>query len=429
LADLRFFVNRCIELQTLHLYVEEGIGYHELRSVLEFPELSRLRSLEADVRVERLADACTVLRGEPPFERLQVRSLHFASVADLSAEALDRFRADLAASESSPRLCYLQHLPQHHNVLLDGLADAALELRLARLGLRCALMATCAPAVARVLDGGTVTELAVNYGSCHPQPSERRPAFAYEAFSESEAESAAVLEAALKENTSLTSLALAWTGMTVPGWYGGNCINATGPLLIRALALHPRLRVLELRKNLVDWHLDPIHFFDTVADLVAANAPALKELTLSGFKLGEDVLHPLLNALARNTHLRVLHIPRIDVSLSFARNTLMPAVKACATLRRLDCSTEVQQQCSGLNNQMAVVRMKRSNRRLDRGLEGHSCLWCCCCCWCSWFCRGDRCCCCKCEHPVKKRLRDKQALYRTLRYAESLVASRGGQWL
>jgi len=385
-------------LQRLLLYAEDGLPHHELRTLLELPALSSSWS-SADVRVERLADAGAVLRGEPPFERLYVSSLHFDSVADLSAEALDRFRAALAACEPpAPRLCYLQQLPHNHNILLASLVDVALELRLKRLGLRCALMATCAPAIARVVDGGAVTELAVNYGgsvSAFAPPNERPSILD---LADAEAGSAAVLGRALKENTSLTSLTLDWTGVSISGCNMGTCIVTTGPLLIRALAAHPRLRVLELCKNLVDRHA-PIPFFVAVAELIATNAPALQELTLSGFALWESTLRPLLKALPRNTHLRVLRMHRTDVSLSFARKTLLPAVKACASLRRLACSDGVRVQCEELNYELGFERMQHAVRNLQEPL------------------------------PVESRLHDKQELYRTLRDAESLVASRGGPWL
>lgn len=403
-------------LHTLHLYAEDGVAHHELRTLLELPALSSLSFLEADVRVERMADARAVLRGEPPFERLHVRSLHFDSIDDWSAEALDIFRADLAACEHAPRLCCPQQLP-HHRVVLDKLVDAALELRLKRLGLRCTLMGTCAPAIARVLDGGAVTELSVKYGGTVIAfaPPNERPSISE--LADGEADSAAVLVRALKENTSLTSLTLDWTGVSVSGGNMGTCIVTTGPLLLRALAAHPRLRVLVLRKNLVDRHA-PIPFFVAVAELIAANAPALQELSLSGFALWESTLRPLLEALPRNTHLRVLRMHRTDVGLSFARTTLLPAVKACASLRRLECSAWVRVLCEELNYELGFERIQRDMRDLHEPLGGRNFLWYCCCC-----------CCCNDDHPDESRLRYMKELYRTLRDAESLVASRGGPWL
>jgi hypothetical protein len=70
--------------------------------------------------------------------------------------------------------------------------------------------------------------------------------------------------------------------------------------------------------------------------LVAANAPALTELSVAWCALNDDGLRALFEALPRNTHLRTLACFGNDVSEAFARNMLLAAVPANTSLRSLD---------------------------------------------------------------------------------------------
>jgi hypothetical protein len=72
--------------------------------------------------------------------------------------------------------------------------------------------------------------------------------------------------------------------------------------------------------------------------LVAANAAALHELNLSYlafFDAGLLALGPLLDALPLNTHLRTLNLDCIRCTHDFARDRLLPSVRANMSLRRL----------------------------------------------------------------------------------------------
>jgi hypothetical protein len=71
--------------------------------------------------------------------------------------------------------------------------------------------------------------------------------------------------------------------------------------------------------------------------LVAANAPALHELDASWAGLDDDAWCPLLDALPRNTHLRKLDLSDEGDAMSeaFARDRLLPAVRANTSLRKL----------------------------------------------------------------------------------------------
>jgi hypothetical protein len=70
--------------------------------------------------------------------------------------------------------------------------------------------------------------------------------------------------------------------------------------------------------------------------LVAADAPALRELDVANGFLGETVLGPLCAALPHNTHLLTLDCSGNEtMDVAFARDVLLPAVRANTSLRTL----------------------------------------------------------------------------------------------
>jgi hypothetical protein len=70
--------------------------------------------------------------------------------------------------------------------------------------------------------------------------------------------------------------------------------------------------------------------------LVAANAPALLLLSLRDCGLEEAALGLLVDALPRNTHLRILRLGDVTASAAFLRNRLLPAVRANTSLTLLE---------------------------------------------------------------------------------------------
>jgi hypothetical protein len=108
--------------------------------------------------------------------------------------------------------------------------------------------------------------------------------------------------------------------------------------------------------------------------LVAANAPALQQLSVSCCQLGDAGMGPLVEALRHNTHLRSLYCRCNYTSEAFARDRLLPAVRANTSLRRLavepwhggECPTKK----NGAREAAALVpwRRARSSRARD-GLE------------------------------------------------------------
>ena len=109
---------------------------------------------------------------------------------------------------------------------------------------------------------------------------------------------------------------------------------AAAASIVRALTGHPSLESLNLSFN------SPPE--DGVAgaaallgQLVAANAPALKELSVKASHLGDEGLRPAFQALPRNTHLRKLDCWSTGSSRQFARDVVLPAVRVNTSLRTL----------------------------------------------------------------------------------------------
>jgi Ran GTPase-activating protein (RanGAP) involved in mRNA processing and transport len=69
--------------------------------------------------------------------------------------------------------------------------------------------------------------------------------------------------------------------------------------------------------------------------LVATNAPALRILNVACCGLHAAALGPLVDALPHNTHLRTLECHNNGITEAFARERLLPALQANASLREL----------------------------------------------------------------------------------------------
>jgi Ran GTPase-activating protein (RanGAP) involved in mRNA processing and transport len=141
-----------------------------------------------------------------------------------------------------------------------------------------------------------------------------------------DAPAAAVLAAALRANSTLTSLTLNFAGVFHH--------PAAAAELLGALTGHASVRVLSLRGNYaMAAHQAAVGA--SLGALVAANAPALTELDVSHCRLGDDGLRALFDALPRNSHLRTLDVSGNNMSDAFARDVLLPALRANTSLREL----------------------------------------------------------------------------------------------
>jgi hypothetical protein len=107
--------------------------------------------------------------------------------------------------------------------------------------------------------------------------------------------------------------------------------------LMGALTAHPRLRLLNISFNSPhgDGGLQAAEAGAALAALLLANAPALRELTITQCGLGDEGMGPVVEALRHNTHLTKLDCSGNDVSEAFSRDVLLPAVRANAALREL----------------------------------------------------------------------------------------------
>jgi hypothetical protein len=195
---------------------------------------------------------------------------------------------------------------------MGTLVDAALARGLRSLEMRqCWLSPFSLPSLARLLSSGTaLAELRI---SSTPMP----------------AGAAAELAHALRANSTLRTFALEDVAL----WRAA----AGAAALLDALAGHGSIRTLTLAfPELLDAHSDAVLAKSAGAALgalIAADAPALRELNLEG--LGDAAAAPMLRELARNRHLHTLRLGGGALTCGFACNTLLPAVRANASLRCL----------------------------------------------------------------------------------------------
>ena len=221
--------------------------------------------------------------------------------------------------------------------VLDAIVDAALTRRLPGLCFTSCSPPAVAPLV-RLLAGGTVTNLQFGYT--------RGGAALLDG-----AGSALVAEA-LRANTSLTELTLMESGV-----YRDAHAATT---LLGALVGHPSLRLLTFQ---CETGGTPAARGALMAALIAADAPALQSLynycATGGLgctcPLRDAGLAPLCAALARNRHLRHLDLTSNDMSERFAREQLLPAVRANVGLLELSVDSGTDDEGAAAREAMDLV--------------------------------------------------------------------------
>jgi hypothetical protein len=279
----------------------------------------QLSVLDADVRCSA-QEAHRMLRNEPPFKPLRLRQLLVSCRASAlhddgsSASALE-FAADVAAHTSLDQLIIADaRCFGVAPAAMDAFVDAAMRLRVLEFS-RCALMPASAASLTRLLRGGALSKLRVD--NCGVR------------FMD--APSAEMLSAALRDNRSLTSLEL----HSVDLW--GDSAAATA--LLDALTGHCSLRELCLSGDVAaaEPHAPQQLACNALGRLLAANSPALQELTLQGLRCGDAAacLGPLFDALPQNVHLRMLFCSSNNCSETFLHQRVLPAVRANGSLRAL----------------------------------------------------------------------------------------------
>jgi hypothetical protein len=258
------------------------------------------------------AVARRVLRSEAPFGPLRVQSLHvFFHLVEDDAGVV-AFAADLTA-HASLRALQLDAMHLVTAAASDAVVDAAVAARLETVSLQSCQFTTAsaAHALARLLGSDALTTLV------WAQTYLRLDAPA----------AAAALAAALRANSTLTSLKLYDAGVFFD--------DASGAAMLGALTGLASLQTLCLQRNhLIVPHQGAVGA--ALGALVAANAPSLTHLDVSGCGLHDDDLRALLAALPYNTHLRTLCVAENAMSAAFARDVLLPAVRANTSLREME---------------------------------------------------------------------------------------------
>jgi hypothetical protein len=271
----------------------------------------RLAVCEADVQCHELALARRVLRNEPPFAPLHLRSFEFGGEeVDVDEADVLALAADLVSHAHLQRLDLL-YAPLNTSAALDAVVDAALMRQLTSVTFYvCRLSPDSAPALVRLIGGGALAELVIH--------GDGRQLL--------DIPTALALGNALRASSTLTALTLLAVGL----WRD----PAAATALLGALTGHASLRSLDICYN----EAEPAGQEEAGAALgalVAANAPALTELRVLGCDLGDAGLRPLFDALPANTHLRTLYCSYNRLSDAFVRDALLPAVRANSSLHEL----------------------------------------------------------------------------------------------
>ena len=307
----------------------------------------RLQVLTADRATCKWGEALRVLRAEPPYAPLRLRrglEVRFTSGTGRfgGVGRLRPFAAALADATLQPELhrVAISCADLTQPALMGPLVDAALARPLRELRLQeCSPPAT-AP-LARLLTEGSLTVL-----QFYPKGEPRRPTFGA---------GVELVARALRVNTTLTTLVM--DGTYFRGYPG------VEDLLLGALVGHPSLRELQISGEDMDEEFD---FDDSTEDfsalsaalaaLVAADAPALHVLVCSWNSLRDSGLAPIVEALTVNRHLRELNLGWNGMSEAFARERLLPAVRANTTLRKLECEGHVWKHPAALEAEELVRR-------------------------------------------------------------------------
>jgi hypothetical protein len=266
---------------------------------------------ESDVECLELALAHRLLRNEPPFAPLRVRTFEFYHTEGERDEAtVVALAADLASHAHLSRL-HLVRAPLNTAAALDAVVDAALRRRLTSVTLQgCNLSPASAPALVRLIGGGALAKLDIWGGD--------------DALLD--AATALALGNALRASSTIAAVSLRGVSL----WRD----PAAATALLGALMGHPSLRSLNISSNTVE-PADREEAGALIAALVAVNAPALQEVELYYCALGDVGLGPLFDALPANTHLRKLDCDHNEMSYDFVLERLLPAVRANSSLREL----------------------------------------------------------------------------------------------
>jgi hypothetical protein len=308
-------------LRELHLHEVDGDGcFYGVSPTIAavFAAAPLLQVLKAEEVTCTWNDAPRLLRSEPPFAPLQMLDRLSVQFDDIDGhrggmECFGPFAAALADAALQPELSRVEiaFADTAQPAVMGALVDAALARRLRGLTLVGCTPPAPAP-LARLLTEGSLAVLEIS-------PSGSTPLF--------DAAGAALMAGALRVNTTLTELHLRDTCLSRDMRVAG--------LLLGALRWHPRLRELRISGEEPTTADARCTFGAALGALVAADAPALLVLDCYDNQLEDIGLATIMEALPRNRHLRELNVGNNGMSEAFAREQLLPAVRANTTLRSL----------------------------------------------------------------------------------------------
>ena len=259
---------------------------------------AHLRELHVDLGCPH-SEFGALLESRPPFAPLRLHTLHVLTLSRRGPAGWLTIPSALADANVQPDLTrlLLSGFELEAPDAVDALADAVCARKcLSSLGLAgCTFTHQAGAALARVLSAGKLTSLTLDGRGFD--------------------NAAVAVGVALLANSTLTSLTL-----------GRSCVSAT---VLEALVGHRSIDTLRL----CDLEQDCGAVLGT---LVAADAPALKHLSLSPLDINEEVLGALSDALPHNSHLRELELGcGLRVDAAFTSNRLLPAMRANLSLRTL----------------------------------------------------------------------------------------------
>ncbi len=281
------------------------------------------------------AEALPALRKEPPYRPLRLTRLHLRNFPDDDVRAL----ADSLAAHSSLEDVTLRHPWPVAQADSDALGGALASLPRLRL---LSLVDAPASALARLLGCRALKSLHA-YGHADAGlaglgvPLLDSPA------------SAALLRDALRANTHLETLWLIQVGF----WHD---MDAAASVLA-ALQAHPSLTELFTLSVVPPEHAAAAGA--ALGALVSSLSP-LQDLDIRGCYLGDAGLGPVMDALPHSRCLLKLDCSYNLMSEAFARERLLPAVRACASLRVLQAASDADGHNSpGVQEAQQLLQQRR----------------------------------------------------------------------
>ena len=296
-----------------HAIHEEEDGLCLMKDDVDFwlRAAPNLLSFEADVMYRRsFEDAHALLTGQGPYSVVRPARL---IVDDFSADDVVLLARDIGLHPSLEEL-FIHNTPLETSAVLGAIVDATV----ASCGLTSLCFSVCnlgpqsATYVARMLP--YLSSLLI----------ERDYIFdAGSTLAEEEEEDWVSALCA----SSLTALRLDDVGL----WNH----EGVGDVVVDALVGHPTLQEISLANNRILFDDSQNTVGACWARLITANSPSLRKLSLALCEAGDDVLRPVIAVLASNTTLRALYLHHNALSAPFARDVVLPSVRANTSLRVL----------------------------------------------------------------------------------------------